>query len=153
MHHRAIVVVALILASSIAGATAHAAPSAGKTVIRIDAAGAPSGGNPNGGGGRFTLRAGRATDRGSDSYAFAGSSGRLTLTGRHGTLFLKLKRTRSGLSVDSEGLDLWTGTWSVSGGTGVYDGVTGVGAFLGVIGPSYRVAFHLEGFLPGPLGG
>jgi len=112
MRSRALAIGALLIVGSITGVTAHAAPSAGKTVIRIDANGAPSGGNPAGGEGRFTLKAGKATDRGRDSYAFAGKTGALTLMGRHGTLMLKLKRTRSGLSVDSDGLDLWTGPGS-----------------------------------------
>lgn len=136
------------LAVLLAPAGTVRASSMTKTVIRIDAKGAPSGGNPTGGTGSFTLHASGLADKGGDSYAFSGSKGTFSLLGKKGDLFLQLKRRPSGLNVDSEGLDLWTGTWAIAkGSTGSYAGLNGQGAFVAVIGPSYKVAFHLEGFL------
>jgi hypothetical protein len=103
--------------------------------------GAPSGGNPTGGSGSFTLRSGSATDGGSESYSFFDSlhKGTVTLTGKHGGLVLRTSSRPSGLSVDSQGLDLWTGTWTIVSGTGVYAGAHGVGAYVGIVGPAYRL--------------
>lgn len=124
-----------------------AAPASGdKKVIRMDVKGVPRGGNPSGGGGTFTLRVGGSADRGRDSYAFVTSTGNVYLTGKKGDLVLRLKRRASGLNVDSNGLDLWTGTWSIVSGTRAYEAMHGVGAFVAIIGPSYAVALHLEGF-------
>ena len=126
--------------------SAGGASVAGKTVIRIDAKGAPS--NPTGGTGSFTLKAAGLADKGADSYAFSGAKGTVNLRGKKGDLVLQLRRRPSGLNVDSEGLDLWTGTWTIApGSTGAYATLHGLGAFVSIIGPSYRVAFHLEGFL------
>ena len=133
-----------LLFASPLGATGNAQ----KVVIRIDIAGRPAGGNPQGGAGTFVLRSGAVADTGSESYAFYGSpiQGDITLTGKHGELDLHTKSRPSGLSVDSQGLDLWTGTWSIASGTGSYAGAHAVGAYVGIIGPSYHIALHLEGF-------
>jgi hypothetical protein len=117
-------------------------------VPRIDPRGAPEGGNPTGGGGTFTLRSGGNSDGEIASYSFFGTptKGSITLTGKHGGLVLRTASKPSGLSVASEGLDIWTGTWTIASGTGTYAGAHGVGAYVGIIGPSYKVALHLEGF-------
>ena len=119
-----------------------------KVILKIDMRGAPQGGNPQGGGGTFTLHLGGASDKGASSYSFFGNptKGSITLTGAHGELDLRTTSRPSGLSVDGQGLDLWTGTWTITGGTGSYAGAHGVGAYVGIIGPSYRVALHFEGF-------
>jgi len=129
-----------------------AAGKAQKVVIRINISGRPAGGNPQGGSGTFVLHSGAVTDKGSESYAFYGSpfEGDITLTGKHGELDLHTRSRPSGLNVDSQGLDLWTGTWSIVGGTGSYAGAHAVGAYVGIIGPSYHVALHLEGFRTAP---
>src|SRR5262245_2242613 len=104
------------------GSPAGAASMTGKAVIRIDAKGAPSGGNPSGGSGSFALRSVGLVDKGADSYSFSGARGTVYLRGRKGDLVLQLKRRPSGLNVDSEGLDLWAGTWKVAAGsTGAYE--------------------------------
>ena len=139
----AMLVLSTVIAPSLGASTAST-----KKVVRIDIQGVPRGGNPAGGGGSFTLRGAGVTDRGSESYSFAGAVGDVYLTGKKGDLVLRLKRRPSGLSVDSQGLDLWTGTWSTtSGGTRAFAALRGIGAFVGVIGPNYAVAFHLEGFV------
>ena len=137
------VLVAMVLASPLA-----AGGAAGKVVLKIDLKGAPVGGNPAGGGGTFTLRSGATTDKGMASYSFfdTPTKGSITLTGKHGGLVLRTASRPSGLSVDSQGLDLWTGTWRIASGTGAYAGAHGVGAYVGIIGPSYKVALHFEGF-------
>ena len=133
--------------AALTGATPlTAAPDTGKVVVRIDVKGEPQGGNPSGGGGTFTMRVGAAADKGTDYYSFSGSAGNITLTGKHGELVVRTKSRPSGLHVDSEGLDIWTGTWSILSGTGSYAGAHGVGAYVGIIGPSHKVALHLEGF-------
>jgi len=121
---------------------------AGKVVLQIDLKGAPEGGNPAGGGGTFTLRSGATSDKGIASYSFFGTPtrGNITLTSKHGGLVLRTSSRPSGLSVDSQGLDLWTGTWTIASGTGTYAVAHGVGAYVGIIGPSYKVALHFEGF-------
>ena len=136
-----------VLLVAVAVAMPAGARDARKRVVRIDITGAPAGGNPSGGAGKFVLKAVGLTDSGSESYAFANGGGTLTLTGKHGQLFLRLKAHDTGLEVDSEGLDLWMGTWKIVSGTGSYEKAHGVGGYTGIIGPSYKVAFHLEGFL------
>jgi hypothetical protein len=143
---RPVGVATAVVAALLLGCPLTAGAGATKSVIRIDVNGAPQGGNPSGGGGRFTLRNGSLTDKGIDSYSLSSGKGTITLTGKRGTLMLATKSTRSGLHVDSEGLDIWTGTWSVVDGDGAYEGVHAIGAYVGIIGPSYRVALHLEGF-------
>jgi len=128
-------------------ASAHVA--APKTVVRIDLKGKPQGGNPTGGAGTFTLRSGSIADQGTSSYSFSGSTGTITLMGKKGDLTLRTKSRPSGLEVDSQGLDLWVGTWSIAEADGVYKGVHGVGAYVGIIGPAYAVALHFEGFRGG----
>jgi len=131
----------LVFACTPAFAGSHAT---GKAVIRMDLKGAPNG--TGGWDGAFTLKS-RTADRGSDYFVFSGESGQVTLTGRKGSVVLRLKPRPSGLHVDSEGLDLWTGTWSIVSGTGAYANLKGLGAYVGIIGPNYLVAFHLEGFV------
>ena len=130
-------------------ATVTAKTTAPKTVVRIDLRARPSGGNPTGGSGTFTLRSGSIVDQGTSSYTFSGSTGTITLMGKKGDLTLRTKSRPSGLEVDSQGLDLWVGTWSIAEGDGVYKGVHGVGAYVGIIGPAYAVALHFEGFRGG----
>jgi hypothetical protein len=124
--------------------------TAAKIVTRIDLKGRPEGGNPQSGSGTFTLHSGRLTDQGSNSYSFfaAGqkTTGTITLTGKKGTLTLRTTSRPSGLHVDGHGLDLWVGTWKVAGADGAYKGAHGLGAYVGIIGPAYAVAFHFEGF-------
>lgn len=139
-------VVSLLLVVVAVAMPAHAR-EARKQVIRIDVGGAPQGGNPSGGGGKFTLRAGGRSDKGTETYSFGDAGGNVTLNGKHGQLVLRLKPKNTGLEVDSEGLDLWMGTWKIVSGTGAYADAHGVGGYVGIIGPSYAVAFHLEGFL------
>ena len=138
---------ACVCAPALAGSQAS-----GKTVMRLEVMGGPSGGNPAGGSGRFTLKSAGSADRGTDYYSFSGSSGQVDLTGKKGGLVLLLKARPSGLHVDSEGLDLWTGTWSILSGTRAYADLKGVGAYVGIIGPSYKVALHLEGFVQSKQG-
>jgi hypothetical protein len=140
-----LVVSLLVIAA--AAAIPAGARDVSKQVIKIDIGGAPQGGNPSGGGGVFTLRAAGRSDKGTDSYSFANGVGTVYLNGKHGQLVVRLKARSSGLEVDSEGLDLWTGTWKIVSGTGSYATAHGVGAYVGIVGPSYRVALHLEGFL------
>jgi hypothetical protein len=139
-----------VLAALALCVTAAARNAAPKTVVRIDLKGHPQGGNPTGGGGTFTLHSGSAADKGASSYSFSisGSTtkGTLTLDGSKGSLTLRTTSRPSGLNVDSQGLDLWLGTWSIVDGDGAYKGAHGVGAYIGIIGPSYAVALHLEGF-------
>lgn len=139
-------VLPLVLVAAIATPFA-AGGTVTKRVVRIDVVGAPQGGNPNGGGGKFVLRAIGLSDHGTDSYSFDNGVGTVTLTGKRGMVMLRLKARPSGLHVDSEGLDLWTGTWTITGGTDAYESAHGVGAYVGVVGPSYKLALHLEGFL------
>ena len=141
-----IVATTLVSAALLVAAPFAAAHTAGKAVIRIDINGAPQGGNPSGGGGTFTLHSGATSDKGTETYSFFGSGGNITLSGKKGQIVLRTKSRPSGLSVDSEGLDLWTGTWKVQSATGAYAGMHAVGAYVGIIGPSYNVALHLEGF-------
>jgi hypothetical protein len=137
---------AVLAAMSVSPSAARV--QARKVVIRIDVSGSPAGGNPSGGSGTFTLHSGATTERGTESYSFFDSlrKGNITLTGRRGGLVLRTTSRPSGLSVDSQGLDLWTGTWRIASGTGAYAGAHGVGAYVGIIGPNYRVTLHLEGF-------
>ncbi len=143
----AITGVVMVLAM-VLGSPLSAGGSVGKVVLKIDLKGAPVGGNPTGGGGTFTLRSGATTDKGLASYSFFGTptKGNITLTGKHGGLVLRTVSRPSGLGVDSQGLDLWTGTWTIASGTGAYAGAHGLGAYVGIIGPSYKVALHFEGF-------
>ena len=140
-------VVATVSLLTIAGPV-FGATTTRKVVTRIDISGTPVGGNPSGGSGTFTLRSGSTTDSGSMSYSFFGNpmKGSVTLTGKHGELDMSLTSRPSGLNVDSQGLDLWTGTWKIASGTGAYAGAKGVGAYLGIIGPNYQVKLHFEGF-------
>jgi hypothetical protein len=115
--------------------------------MRINVKGQPSGGNMSGGAGTFTLRSGTASDRGTDYYSFSTSTGNITLTGKKGEIVVRTRSRPSGLNVDSEGLDIWTGTWSILSGTGAYAGAHGIGAYVGIIGPGHAIALHLEGFL------
>lgn len=55
----------------------------------------------------------------------------------------------SGLAVDSQGLDLWTGTWAVVRGTLAYKGIKGIGGYLGIVGPAYALDFDFAGFRGG----
>ena len=132
------------------GGAVSASSSARKTVVRIDVTGRPQGGNPQSGAGTFTLRSGGITDQGSSSYAFFASGkatkGTITLMGRKGNLTLRTTSRPSGLEVDSQGLDLWVGTWTVAEADGSYKGMHMVGAYVGIVGPAYAVAFHFEGF-------
>ena len=134
-------------------ATVSASESARKTVVRIDVSGRPQGGNPQSGSGTFTLRSGSVVDQGSSSYAFFASGkttkGTITLTGKKGSLTLRTTSRPSGLEVDSQGLDLWVGTWTVAEADGSYKGMHAVGAYVGIIGPAYAVALHFEGFRGG----
>ena len=137
------VLLAVVLASPLtAGGVAE------KVVLQIDLKGAPVGGNPTGGGGTFTLRSGATSEKGIASYSFFGTptKGSIHLTGKHGGLVLRTASRPSGLSVDSQGLDLWTGTWTIASGSGTYAAAHGVGAYVGIIGPSYKVSLHFEGF-------
>jgi len=140
---------AMHVSISTAGA-GQAHTTAAKIVTRIDLKGQPEGGNPQSGGGTFTLHSGRLTDQGSSSYSFfvAGqkTKGTITLTGKKGTLTLQTTSRPSGLRVDSHGLDLWVGTWKVAEADGAYKGAHGLGAYIGIIGPAYAVAFRFEGF-------
>ena len=144
------VCVAVACALSAAGS---ASSSARKTVVRIDVSGRPQGGNPQSGAGTFALRSGSLTDKGSSSYAFfaagAATKGTITLMGKKGSLTLRTTSRPSGLEVDSQGLDLWTGTWTVAEADGTYKGMHMVGAYVGIVGPAYAVAFHFEGFRGG----
>jgi hypothetical protein len=140
------------------------APSAGAsatTPVQIDIAGAPVGGNPRGGGGRFSTQGRTAGDAGTATYSFAfpgsGTSpsgqpyarfkGTLYLTGRRGSLVLATKGLSFGASGDGAdaGRDVWTGTWHIVGGTGSYAGMKGNGALVGIAGPSAKVALRLNG--------
>ena len=146
---RAVGIAAAAVAASLVVCPLVAGSTASKSVITIDVNGAPRGGNPSGGGGRFTLQNGSLADKGIDSYSFslsAPTKGTITLTGKRGGLMLATRGTRSGLSVDGDGLDIWTGTWSVVRADGAYADMHAVGAYVGVIGPAYRVALHLVGF-------
>ncbi len=51
------------------------------------------------------------------------------------------------------GLDLWTGTWKLVSGTGAYAGANAVGAYVGIIGPSYRVVLETLDRVRGAFGG
>ena len=149
MSRRVIVIAGVVvLLAMVLGSPLTAGGAAGKVVLKIDLKGAPVGGNPNGGGGTFTLRSGATTDKGIASYSFFGTptKGSITLTGKNGGLVLRTASRPSGLSVDSQRLDLWTGTWRIASGTGAYAGAHGVGGYVGIIGPSYKVALHFEGF-------
>lgn len=131
----------------IVAAPVGAVSSARKDVLRIDVKGGPQGGNPSGGGGTFTLHVGSQADKGTQYYSFgAANKGNITLTGRRGELVLRTRATNSGLHVDSQGTDLWTGMWTIVSGTGSYAGAHGVGAYVGIVGPGYRIALHFEGF-------
>jgi hypothetical protein len=139
------------------------AGGAARTIARIDVSGAPSGGNPDGGSGRFALTAGRARDAGRSSYSvtFGGSgtsaSGQpsghvkatVTLMGKDGQLRIVAKGLTVGASGDGaiSGRDVWAGTWTVLGGDGSYAGTHGSGAFVGIAGPSARVVMRLYGHL------
>ena len=140
---------AMYISTSTAGA-GQAHTTAAKIVTRIDLKGRPEGGNPQSGGGTFTLHSRGLADRGSSSYSFfaAGpkTKGTITLTGKKGTLTLRTTSRPSGLHVDGHGLDLWVGTWKVAAADGAYKGAHGLGAYVGIIGPAYAVAFHFEGF-------
>jgi hypothetical protein len=72
---------ALVVVSACAVAAPAAAHQSGKVVVRIEVVGHPSGGNPGGGAGTFTLQSGAALDKGTDYYSFSGSAGNITLTG------------------------------------------------------------------------
>jgi len=150
---RLVIMAASAALACVLAATVSARSTAPKTVVRIDLRGNPQGGNPQSGGGTFTLQSGSVTDRGSSSYSFFASGqktkGTITLTGKKGTLTLTTTSRPSGLNVDSQGLDLWVGTWKIADADGTYTGIHGVGAYLGIIGPSYAVALHLEGFRGG----
>jgi hypothetical protein len=148
-----------VLAASAAAATHFSISNAGagqthttaaKIVTRIDLKGRPEGGNPQSGGGTFTLHSGKLTDRGSSSYSFSAAGqkteGTITLTGKKGSLTLQTTSRPSGLHVDGNGLDLWVGTWKVAAADGAYKGAHGVGAYVAIIGPAYAVAFRFEGF-------
>ena len=141
----AVGVVASILAAGLAE-DVSAGSAARKIVTRIDTTGVPQGGNPTGGAGKFRLRSGAVADTGASTYSFSGTTGTLVLTGTHGELDIRMSKRETGIEVDSQGLDLWAGTWKIVGGAGTYAGAQGLGVFVGTIGPSYRVAFHLEGF-------
>lgn len=143
--------VGLALVASVLAPVVGAAPAAGKTVARIEVKGGPTGGNPTGGGGLFTLQAGKVSDRGRTSYAWSGAVGTISLMGKRGDLTLRLKRMRTPVEFDSEGLDLWVGTWATVTGTGAYAGMKGGGGFLGLVGPQYKVDFTLQGFFAKPL--
>ena len=130
-----------------------ASSSARKTVVLIDVKGRPQGGNPQSGAGTFTLSSGSMKDQGSTSYAFFATGtttkGTITLMGKKGNLTLRTTSRESGLEVDSQGLDLWVGTWTVAAADGSYKGMHAVGAYVGIVGPAYAVAFHYEGFRGG----
>lgn len=140
---------AMLVSISTAGA-GQAHSTAAKIVTRIDLKGRPEGGNPQSGGGSFTLHSGRLSDHGSSSYSFSASGtttkGTITLSGKKGTLTLQTTSRPSGLHVDGRGLDLWVGTWKVARADGAYEGTHGLGAYVGIIGPAYAIAFHFEGF-------
>jgi hypothetical protein len=151
---RAPLLLALCAALAVAfSAAVRAATSTPKTVVRIDLEGHPQGGNPSSGGGTFTLVSGAVRDQGSSSYSFFSSGstmkGTITLLGRKGSLTLRTTSRPSGLNVDSQGLDLWVGNWTVAGADGSYKSTHAVGAYVGIIGPAYAVALHFEGFRGG----
>lgn len=141
------------LAALVLGAAVAAGAGAPKTVVRIDVKGRPQGGNPTSGSGTFMLHAGSNADQGTSSYSFFASGsktkGTITLDGKNGSLTLRTTSRPSGLNLDSQGLDLWTGTWSIVAGDGAYKGAHGLGAYVGIIGPAYAVALHFEGFRGG----
>jgi len=138
---------------------AGAAP-AGKPV-QIDVAGGPQGGNPDGGGGRFTLRSAGTRDAGANTYSFVFSApetnslgqpfgrlkGTIYLTGKSGGLVLTAKGLSYSATGDgvASGRDVWTGTWTVTSASGTYSGLKGTGAFVGIVGPSAKVALRLNG--------
>jgi hypothetical protein len=136
----------------VTSATVSAAATATKTVVRIDLKGEPQGGNPSGGGGTFTLSSGAIADHGSSSYSFFTSGatlkGTITLDGKKGSLTLSTTSRPSGLSVDSQGLDLWVGNWKVIGATGAYQGTDALGAYVGIIGPAMRLRSTSKAFEP-----
>lgn len=152
-----------MLLCTVAATPLAAAGQAAGGATRIDAAGGPQGGNPDGGGGRFTLQGGARHDSGTMTYSFkleggaanaagqrpAGVKGTIYLNGKGGQLVLVLK----GSSLDAvgdgavTGRDVWTGTWVVDGGTGTYRGTSGTGAYVGIAGPGARLALRLTGHL------
>jgi hypothetical protein len=146
---------AMLAAPMATGASTAAKP------VQIDVAGGPQGGNPDGGGGRFTLRSAGTPDAGASTYSFVFSKsgttslgqpfahvkGTIYLTGKRGGLVLAVKGLTYGATGDgvTSGRDVWTGTWNVTSASGGYAGTKGTGAFVGIVGPSVRVALRLNG--------
>ena len=151
-----------ILAVALLAPLTSAAGTAPKHV-RIDLAGGPAGGNPDGGTGRFTLRLGAVRDAGTLSYSFtlkgAGTNaggqsvgrvtGTLYLTGKAGGMVLVTEGLTYGATGDGavSGRDIWTGRWNLQSASGAYHGLAGKGAFVGIAGPSAKVALRLDGHM------
>ena len=155
------IAVLCVLTAIAIGSPLAAAGGRGKTAVRIDVAGSPQGGNRDSGGGRFALHTGAGDDSGAAYYSVTfGRSGktpagepyatfksRVTLVGKDGGLVVLLRGKGFGANGDGVvgGRDVWTGTWSITSGDGAYAGVHGSGDFVGIAGPSAKVALRLQG--------
>ena len=137
------------------------ARAAEKAPVTLTLDGGPSGGNPNGGTGRFTLRWAGLNDRGemtysvvfpssgtnADGQSYAVFDATIYVFGSRGRLVLALHGTSLGAVGDGAvtGEDVWQGEWRVLETAGHYRRLRGSGRLSGIAGPGARLALRLDG--------